>query len=501
MFRRLVVVALALLVLMPPAYSAVRMQHLYAADIPVTGQDRTERARALRDGLHQVITRISGTQKIDDYPPLAKALQDPSRYVQQYRYHRLPPSAQPQAAPQTSPSTAAQPSAPAPTEQLRVRFDRSAVNQLLQQSGLPVWGEERPVTLVWLAIEDGGQRRLLSADGNGPIHDALEKQARATGVPILFPLLDLEDQRKVAFADVWGGFVDTVQDASKRYGTEAVLIGRLYRGSDGAWHARWTFSNSGQQDSWTADNDDLPTLLGATVANVADMLIARYAMRSDEVSSRPVQLVVSGVKNLQDYARLNKYLDSLAAVYHAELSAVDGPRLTYAVTVRGSASVLEQSFALGNTLEPQPVQSPAPAAAGNAAQEAGAVPAPGSAQGSAQASAGTPAPSPGQAPAPAQGSGPATGEAPVEAPAQPSAQAPVQGSGQAVSEAPVQGSGQASQAPVQGRAQASPSAAAQGAGPAVAQAPVQAGGAGGPQSGGGSQLAAGQEQLNYRLLP
>ncbi|MEJ2344321.1 MAG: DUF2066 domain-containing protein [Gammaproteobacteria bacterium] len=496
MFRRLVVVALALLVLTPPAFSAVRMQKLYAADIPVTGQDRTERARALRDGLHQVITRISGTQKIDDYPPLAKALQDPSQYVQQYRYHRLPPSAQPQPAPQTAPATAAQPPAAVPTEELRIRFDRAAVNQLLQQSGLPVWGEERPVTLVWLAIEDGGQRRLLSADGTGAIHDALEKQARASGVPILFPLLDLEDQRNVAFADVWGGFVDTVQEASKRYGTEAVLIGRLYRDSQGTWHARWTFANSGQQDSWTADNDDLPTLLGGTMANVADMLIARYALRSDEVSSQPVRLVVSGVKNLQDYARLSKYLNSLAAVYHAELSAVDGQRLTYAVTVRGSASVLEQSFALGNTLAPQPVQSPAPAA--NAGQEAAvAVPA--------QASGGAPAAGPGEAPPqapPTQGSGQATGGAPVQGPGQAVTQTPAPGPGQAVAGAPVQEAGQTSpQGPAQGSAQTSPPAAAQGTRPTAAQAPVQAGAGGARQSGEGTQLAAGQEQLNYRLLP
>jgi hypothetical protein len=490
MFRRLVVVALALLVLTPPAFSAVRMKNLYAAEIPVTGQDRTERARALRDGLHQVITRISGAQKIDDYPPLAKALDHPSRYVQQYRYHRLPPSAGPQASAQAPPSTAAQPPAPAPTEELRIRFDRAAVNQLLQQSGLPVWGEERPVTLVWLAIEDGGQRRLLGADATGAIHDALEKQAQASGVPILFPLLDLEDQRNVAFADVWGGFVDTVHDASKRYGTEAVLIGRLYRGNDGTWHARWTFSNSGQQNSWTADNDDLPTLLGGTMANVADMLIARYALRSNEVSSQPVQLVVSGVKNLQDYARLNKYLNSLAAVYHAQLSAVDGQRLIYAVTVRGSASVLEQSFALGNTLEPQPVQPPAPGA--------------GQALGSAQGPAGAPAQGPGQASpqAPVGGPGQATGEAPVQAPGQPSGQAPGQAPSQAAAEAPVHGPGQASpEAPVQGPAQASHPTAAQGAGPTTAQAPVQAGSASGRQSGGGSQLAAGQEQLNYRLLP
>ncbi len=330
---------LLLVALNPSASAAVRVDGLFDVTVAVSGQAPAERARALSEGLKEVISRLAATQNIDRYPPLQAALADPSQFVQQYRYQRQPANAQ----------SAAQAVA---GEALWMRFDRGAIEKLLRDNGLPVWGAERPNTLVWLAVEDGNDRHLIAADSSDPVRVELEKQAQIRGVPIMFPLLDLKDQRQLSFADVWGGFADTVAAASARYSPEAVLIGRLRHAPDGSWDARWLLTNQGQEKAWTTRGADLTTMLGDGIGGVADALAARYAMAAGQGGHTQVTLTVAGVAKLQDYAKVGKYLTSLAAVVDARLTDVAPDQISYTVDVRGNSDVLAQSFALGDVLVP-----------------------------------------------------------------------------------------------------------------------------------------------------
>ena len=46
-----------------------------------------------------------------------------------------------------------------------VGFSRGQVERALTELGKPVWGPERPLTLLWVAVDDGaGGRALLGAD-------------------------------------------------------------------------------------------------------------------------------------------------------------------------------------------------------------------------------------------------------------------------------------------------------------------------------------------------
>src|SRR6185503_18770188 len=115
--------------------------------------------------------------------------------------------------------------------QPQVGFISTQVDQALAALQKPVWGPERPLTLLWIAVDDGnGGRALLGAndtaalglDPNPPgmterlaaLRKDLQSVADERGLPITLPLLDLEDLGAVTFADVWGGFEDRVAGAS-----------------------------------------------------------------------------------------------------------------------------------------------------------------------------------------------------------------------------------------------------------------------------------------------
>ena len=46
---------------------------------------------------------------------------------------------------------------------LDVSFNRVAVNKLLRDNRLPLWGNNRPETIVWIASEESGGRQILGA--------------------------------------------------------------------------------------------------------------------------------------------------------------------------------------------------------------------------------------------------------------------------------------------------------------------------------------------------
>src|SRR5262249_13131842 len=90
---------------------------------------------------------------------------------------------------------------------LQVGFDGVAVDQLLVQAGLPVWGKERPSTLVWL----GGD-----ADSSPNAHEAIERAARLRGIPVVWP-----SAGETAGADSDG----SAAALAARYHADAALVG------------------------------------------------------------------------------------------------------------------------------------------------------------------------------------------------------------------------------------------------------------------------------------
>jgi hypothetical protein len=378
---------LVLLAIALPA-SARMVRDLYTVQQPVGGQGASERLAAFRSGLAEVFVRVSGDAQVAGDPKLQAALQDPARFVLEYRYEQAPPAvapASPQAAPVPVPpvptqaasvpnqappaSTQAPPASnQAPPEsaqsggsnpvaagtppalRLWMRFDPDAVRITLQQAALPVWGSARPTTLIWLAVEDGMQRSIVGEDEQSPLERALVKVASRRGIPVLLPLMDLEDERRLSFGDLWGGFAAPVRAASARYDTHAVLVGRIRHGSGGEWLARWTLYVGNRTARWRSGADTEAQLLGFGVNGLADRLAAQFAVPAGDTARSLVRIEVNGVRSLKAYARVRAYLRRLNPVLHVQTLAVRTAQADFRLEIRGDVGVLEQAIGLGRTL-------------------------------------------------------------------------------------------------------------------------------------------------------
>ena len=326
---------LGLIVIMSPV-SGAPVVDLYAAEVPLRSPEQLD--NSFRAALTQVLVKVTGRPEIVQDQIALAAFANPSALVQQYRQSA--------------------------DGQVWVLFDRVALKNMLDGMGQPIWGADRPSTLVWVVVDSGGGRREIlpaepDADGEGSaftpdqpdrasrsarlIRQTLLNSARRRGVPVVLPLVDSEDLRKVSVADIWGGFTDSIEQASARYGADGVLIGRATARSSGSAQVRWSLLVGSERESWTGDVASGPERL-------ADTLAARLA--TSRAGSRLLLLRVDGVDSLDAYGRVTSNLRKLSLVESFVVTHVQGNAFVYELDVRADAERLRRALSLRSVLEP-----------------------------------------------------------------------------------------------------------------------------------------------------
>jgi uncharacterized protein len=239
-----------------------------------------------------------------------------------------------------------------------VGFRRGQIERALMERGLPVWGPERPLTLLWVAVDDGaGGRTLLGANepaefGAPPtpertallstVREEVMGAADERGLPIAWPLLDLEDLNAVEFLDVWGRFEERIVAASARYRADAVLVGTLRPGLLGN-EIEWLFVSGIERR----------VLPAAAIRDGLDAAADRYAADLATVGGASVvPLTIVDVQTAADYGRVMSYLERQSVLESVDVESYGEGTLRLRVAARGDARVLERVLALGGVLRP-----------------------------------------------------------------------------------------------------------------------------------------------------
>lgn len=298
---------------------------LYAAAVAVPDRDDETRAAAFRDALAAVLVKVSGDRRVAGQPEAYDVLEVAPLLVQQYRY--------------------------TDDGELWTKFDGAALEQAMRQSGLPVWGADRPAVLLWLAVDWGGGRRgVVSAADDNELRRAIERVASSRGLPLVLPLFDSTDRDLMSFSDLWGGFSDKVDAASARYDADIRLVGRASRGAGSRLFVRWRLDLGGVEEQWEGG-------LSAGLHRAADELAQRFATRGAALATRTT-LSVTGIDSLDDYGRASSYLESLSIVDGLDVRRVSGNTVEFAVRLQGDEAQLLRIVDLGRVLEPVTAAGP-----------------------------------------------------------------------------------------------------------------------------------------------
>jgi hypothetical protein len=312
---------------------AVEVTDLYESEVAVSGQGRTERHKAVRTALAEVLIKVSGNEQVALLPGIPELLGRSQQFLQQYRYR-------------TETIGAGEVGTTEPQQWLWIRFNQAGLDKALREINVPIWGRSRPRTLLWLAVEQQGQRRLLGGSEGAELLATITGQAKRRGIPLVLPLLDLEDQQRIKASDVWLNFQDNIINASARYPSEAILVGRLLDRGNGRWQGRWSLNLDGQMYDWS-HTSRLETVLAYGIQGTASALAERFVRVSTGVPGE-LRILVKDIYNLADFARSERYLHALDTVTEVHAGQIDRDRVLFAVKTRGDRQALLEAVRLSN---------------------------------------------------------------------------------------------------------------------------------------------------------
>lgn len=331
--KRVVLATLLVSVLGVGTAAAADVDGLYRASVPVDDRSPGELARGTRAALSGVLVKLTGDRQAAARSSAAEVLGEASSLLYKYGY-------------------ADAPGVDGDELTLSAEFDPSALRGALERHGISTWGKERPETLIWLLVDEPGQRRIASNDEPGRWGEAVLERAESRGIPVLLPLVDIEAAQVVSGAAGWSDLAEGSLRLSARYGPPAVLVGYLREAVPGIWEADWRL-RVGQEDYQWRHEGGMPDLLVDDGINaLADALARRFADPAMLARADDLDLAIVGLATAHDYATVVNYLEELDTVAELFVRGVDAQRLAVVVRARGGRTAFDQSVAFGRVLAP-----------------------------------------------------------------------------------------------------------------------------------------------------
>lgn len=268
---------------------AVVVPHLYDATLIAPTRSEAERQDLLKQGLLQVLEKISGDTQLQRKSVINDALQHAADFVEQYTYQG---------------------------QRITIRYSPDLINHLLEQAGGTIWGSKRPSVLLWLGIEQNLQRRLVGVDTDLDLQAQLQSIASAKGLPLFLPLMDLEDVGLITVTDVWHADLLTVQRASERYNPQVILLGQIIAplSEKHGWQGSWQLLHANQNASWQAQTPTLEALLQQSIQETIRHLLGRYETKKPLIEGASIVLGIQNVHSVEDFRELETYLSSLEQI-------------------------------------------------------------------------------------------------------------------------------------------------------------------------------------------
>lgn len=319
------------LFILTSAVFAVRVSALYQAKIPVSSQSAEERNRVIQAGLAQVLIKVSGNPQITSNPHVKARLGSANSLMQEFSY-------------------ASQPATSAKPYVLQLDFDSEGINNLLREAGSPIWGQNRPLILVWLESEIPNQpAEMITSDSANFILPILKQQADRRGLPIIFPAMDVTDLSQVSANDIVTMAIPVLTNAAKRYGSDAILVGRMIQNSNG-YTTQWNLVMGDDQWSWTLAGKTPEDALSSLADNVANTLAGRYASLLTNSVQAKITLKITGISEDDDLSQLMNYLKHLTPVTDVQVDGVTGTDVIVSISLRGTQNSFLQAISIGQKL-------------------------------------------------------------------------------------------------------------------------------------------------------
>lgn len=291
------------------AFATVRVTNLYHVELPVAAQTHDIREKAVKEAFTEVLTKLTGNIDILQTPVIKENLSRANYFVQEYNY----------AATSTN----------AYNYSLNVYFQKEDIDQLVKASNVPFWGENRPLILVWLIVNNGISHEVISSENQAAFSNAMLNQSKKMGLPLLFPMMDVADISTIGTEDIEEMNREKLTNAAKRYGVDGILIGNIER-TKLNFQSRWQLVIGDQEWGWKIDKNNEYELGAAIINNVSQSITKKFQNSAREEFT----LIIDNVNQPGDLINLMKFLRQMPEVKDTQVSKVTRDSVELNVSIR-----------------------------------------------------------------------------------------------------------------------------------------------------------------------
>jgi hypothetical protein len=316
---------------------AVTVEDLYTIEVPVADQTTSLRLEAFKEAFKQVVVKVSGSDDALQSPAFARPIERSSRYVKQFSYI----TREAQDAQELS----------ANLLYLKMDFDRQLIESLLRDNNFAIWGRERPGSLLVISYDVNETIKLVSDDATPKMVDILDAAANRQGVPVLFPLMDLEDISLVRIGDVVSRHFEKIEIMATRYSPDALVVGQIIGRSDTGWQGDWEVRFDDQIFKWQYKASSKDLVVEQLVKHLARILALEFALENHQTSDQDLLMSVSAMPGINHLIAVQQYLQSLNVVESVRVSLIQQEVVTFRVKLRNDVEDLQRLIEFGDVLE------------------------------------------------------------------------------------------------------------------------------------------------------
>jgi hypothetical protein len=241
--RAIVRIALAVALACCSGAMAVAADDLYRAQATVTGQGEANRMIGFASCLEDVLIKVSGAPKLAGDRRLAAYKSNAKGLVRAFSYHDQMSG---------TPTRDEQGTRDRPYD-LIVDFDEKKIDDLLKTLRLKPWLSHRPVLAVFVEMQQGPKKYVVTADTDQSAlqREALFAAAARRGMSIVLPGAAALAESSINGAEFGTTRSSAMGSVAARQGGEVVLIGRLvWVDRELGWATQWQMDWQGRPHRW-----------------------------------------------------------------------------------------------------------------------------------------------------------------------------------------------------------------------------------------------------------
>jgi hypothetical protein len=180
---------------------------------------------------------------------------------------------------------------------------------------------------------------ITSEDTTSPIKAEFTAAAAQRGIPLLWPSAADLSRNHLDYASVAAGTPAALAEIGHRAGGAGTLIGRAANAADAL---RFTYLYQDRSSEFSGPPVE-------AVNRAADIYAELYAVSG---TLAPLDIEVTGINDLKDYASVQSYLQSLAFVSHVGVESLSGNTVRFRLSARGGVESLQHALTLNGRMQP-----------------------------------------------------------------------------------------------------------------------------------------------------